>query len=129
MLPLAPLGLSPGDYGLQVIAENSDGVLSAPAQANVTLVAVDLSNVQVFPNPWRKDRHTGPITFGHLTTGSVVKVFTVSGHHVKTLPRSDATVTWDLTNENTEQVASGLYLYLITAGNGQQRHGKLSVIH
>jgi len=64
-----------------------------------------------------------------IATGSVVQVFTNSGHHVKTLPRSDNTVTWDLTNESMDQVASGMYLYVITAGNGQQGHGTLAIIH
>ena len=106
------------------------------AQANVTLVAADLNGVRVYPNPWRSDKHQGrSITFDNLTVNTTVKLFTVSGHHVKTLPTSSTVVTWDLTNDSGDKVASGLYVYLITTGDsggyggsGQKKTGKVAVI-
>src|SRR5205807_5853847 len=109
---LSSYGLAPGYYTLAVQAFDSAGNSSPQAQANVTLVSADLSGVRVFPNPWRSDKHANkPITFDTLPLGSTVKIFTVSGHHVRTLsPQSSGLspdkVTWDLTNDSGDKVAS-----------------------
>ena len=85
--------------------------------------------VRVFPNPWQADLHSGkPITFDHLRPASTVKIFTVSGQWVATLPKSDDQVTWFLTNDSGDRIASGLYVYLITTDQGQKQVGKLSIV-
>ncbi len=93
-----------------------------------TVVTSNLSTVRVFPNPWRSDKHIGsPITFDNLGLNSTVKIFTVSGHKVKSFSTSNGTATWDLTTDSGKKVASGLYIYLITSGDNQKR-GKLAII-
>ena len=89
-----------------------------------------LSNVRVYPNPWRKDKHSGhpSITFANLPTGSTVKLFTVSGRKVKALNESGGAATWDLTNDSGDKVASGIYVYLIIDGQGNKVEGKVAVI-
>ena len=59
----------------------------------------------------------------------MVKLFTVSGQWVRTLsPSSDPTRTeWDRANDSGEGVASGLYLYVISA-QGDKKTGKLVII-
>ncbi len=129
VLSLAPLSLTPGDYTLEVTAENASGIVSAPAQTDVTLVAETLGGVQVFPNPWRVDRHRGEeITFGQLTDHVRIRVFSVSGQLVKDLGDAASAAHWDLTNATGERVGSGIYLYLITNSMGQQIRGKVAVI-
>ncbi len=92
-------------------------------------VSNDLSHSRVRPNPWRSDQHSGnPVTFDQITAGSTVKIFTVSGHWVKTLDSPNGTAAWDLTTNSGEKVASGIYLYLITDGQGNKAHGKFAVI-
>jgi hypothetical protein len=127
---LAPYGLEPGFYQITVQAANSSGQTSAPAQAQITLVTADLAAVRVFPNPWRSDRHTNPpgITFDDLPVNTTVKLFTVSGHHVKTLNTAGGSAIWDLTNESGDRIASGIYIYLITTDQGGKKRGKLTVI-
>jgi hypothetical protein len=99
------------------------------AKSSVNLVTSDLSRVQAMPNPWRSDRHSGtPVTFNNLLTGSTIKIFTASGHWVRTLNASTGNVTWDLTNNKGANVASGVYLYLVTAGSSQKAEGKIVVI-
>src|SRR5207244_2990863 len=102
---------------------------------SITFVNADFSALKVYPNPWRKDRHsTQQITFAQLPLGATVKLFTVSGHHMKTLTTNIDTANWDLTNESGNKVASGVYMYLITVentgygGNGQKVKGKVAVI-
>ena len=126
---LGSLPLSPGTYAIQVYAQDGYGNTSDPASAQVTLVLADLNSVKVYPNPWRKDKHAGTnVTFANLPTGSTVKIFTVSGREVASLSESGQQVVWDLTNKSGEKAASGLYLYLITDGQGNKTKGKLAVI-
>ena len=86
----------------------------------------------VYPNPWRSDKHAGnPITFAQLSGNTTIKIFTVSGHLIKTLGAQGSglgTLTWDLTNDSGSTVASGIYIYLVTNDQGQKARGKLAVI-
>jgi len=82
----------------------------------------------------------GAIAYGkehhidQLPLGATIKLFTVSGHLVKTLIPNIATATWDLKNDSGDKVASGVYIYLITTGdtgyggNGQEVRGKIAVV-
>ena len=63
-----------------------------------------------------------------MAGGSDVKIFTASGHKVKELDGSSGSATWDLTNDSGNQVASGIYLYLIKDSQGNKSHGKLAII-
>jgi len=105
---------------------------SQPPPGGTGTTVSDLSAVQVYPNPWRSDKHAGKsVTFASLPSGSTVKIFTVSGHLIKTLgPQTSAlgTASWDLTNDAGEKVASGIYLYLITDSQGDKGRGKMAVI-
>jgi hypothetical protein len=104
-------------------------ITQSPAPVLGPLVSANLSGVRVYPNPWRSDKHAGkPITFENLTVNSTVKLFTVSGHWIKTLPISSSSVTWDLTNDSNNTVSSGIYLYLITAPGSQKKTGQLAII-
>jgi hypothetical protein len=130
--PRANLGsitLGVGPYLVAVKVFDNNGVASSPAQAYVTLVPADLSGVRVYPNPWRSNKHTNvPITFDNLTLNTTIKIFTVAGHWVKTLPVSNSSVTWDLTNDSGDKVASGLYVYLMTTDQGSKKTGQIAVI-
>src|SRR5581483_903623 len=84
-------------------------------------------HVSVYPNPWRVDRDSQEqVTFAGLAANSTVKIFTVSGQWVKTLPLSSDKVSWDLTNDAGQRVASGIYLYVVKAGDSLAR-GKFAV--
>jgi hypothetical protein len=118
-----------GTYLITVRAHNASGTSSLAASAQVTLVSANLDQVRVYPNPWRSDRHgTRSITFDNLTVNTEIKIFTTSGHHVKTLPISNSQVTWDLKNESGEKVASGIYMYILKADDGSKKTGKVVVI-
>lgn len=98
---------------------------SQPAVATIN----SLSPVRVYPNPWKVNRHGEMgITFNDLPTGSEIKLFAVSGHWVKTLKPSGTIISWDLTNNSGEKVASGIYLYLITTSSGDKRTGQVVII-
>jgi hypothetical protein len=121
-------GIGPGLYRVSAVAENPMGT-SAAAEVDIFLIPGDEARPRVYPNPWRVDRHQGlPITFDQMNLNSTVKIFTVSGHWVKTLSAPAGSTTWDLTTQNGDNAASGIYIYLATH-DGRKATGKFVVIH
>lgn len=104
-------------------------LFTARVMAAVTLIPSDLSGVRIMPNPWRSDRHAGgPVRFDPITTRSTVKLFTVSGHWIRTLMSNGPSLNWDLANDHGERVASGIYLYVLTTDDGAKKTGQIIVI-
>jgi hypothetical protein len=125
----AGAGLTPGTYQLTVTVSQA-GSPSRSATATINLVSANLNSVKVYPNPWRLDKHAAhpTITFAGLTVGTTIKIFTVSGHEAKELRTDGPSISWDLSNESGDKVASGIYLYLITDSQGDKVRGKVAVI-
>jgi hypothetical protein len=127
-LSLAPFNLAPGYYRVSVRAVNA---LTHDAtefyEAYLVLVSGSASAMSVYPNPWRADRHQAPVHFKPAPANATLKIFSVSGHHVRTLHESAGEITWDLQNDSGQNVASGIYLYLMTSNDGEKR-GKLAVV-
>ena len=84
--------------------------------------------VRVHPDPFRASRGDTSIIFDQMSLNSTVKIFTVSGRWVKTLQAPSGSVSWDLTNDSGDKVASGLYLYLATDSQSNKVHGKFAII-
>ena len=102
--------------------------IALPLKAE-SMVSTSLSGARAFPNPWRADKHAGRmITIANLPVNSQVKIFTVSGPLTKDLGIVSGSTTWDQTNDSGDKVASGVYVYLITDGQGNKVRGKVAVI-
>jgi len=122
-------GLGIGQYQLQVVAKNALGKSSPPAEAVVSVIAGDLGSVRVHPNPWISSQNGSQmIIFDHLTGQCTIKLFTLSGHWIKTLQSNGGMAMWDRTNDSGDSAASGLYIYLITNDQGEKARGKLSIV-
>ena len=106
------------------------GLLNVSAAPDANLAVNRAANpVRVFPNPWKSTLHTNaPVTFDALPPNATIKLFTASGHLVKTLETSSTRATWDRTNEAGDKVASGVYLYLVTDVLGNETSGKLAIV-
>jgi len=125
-----------GDNNSVVACVVNNGQLlleSAPATLTITGGTSSTNAItpamRVFPNPWRADQHTGlSMTFDQMPPNSTVKIFTVSGHWVKTLEAPSGAVAWDLKTDNGDKAASGLYLYLVTDSSGNTFKGKFAII-
>jgi len=126
-LSLGNLSLPTGRYTVRIQGVKGSSV-SKWTTATITLVSTDLSTARVFPNPWRAARGDGSIVFDQMSANSTIKIFTMSGRLAKTLSAPGGSVSWDLTNETGEKIASGLYLYLITDSQGNKTKGKLAII-
>lgn len=93
-----------------------------------------LADIKVYPNPVRR---TQQLTFEHLqlqlADRSEIKIFSSAGRLVykKSLDRMKSyKFTWDCQNMSGETVASGIYIYLITAERFDETvtvHGKFAI--
>jgi len=113
-----------GNWTLRMTPVSGDG------SGNVTVAAGGLFNaVRVYPNPYKAGRGDTGITFDQMPVGSSIKIFTVSGRWVTTLAADGGgKATWNLTTDSGDKAASGIYLYLVTDGQGDKIHGTLTVI-
>jgi hypothetical protein len=90
-------------------------------------------DVKVYPNPYMMSG-SNSITFsvsGSAGTGGEVKIYTISGKLVKKLLIQSGfnEVNWDVLNEEGNSIATGLYIYTTTDGNGNKKTGKLAINH
>ena len=103
--------------------------------SKIIKVAPSLINVRVYPNPFKPydgkadtgDYGTG-IIFDNLTEDCTLKIFNLAGELVREL-NGTGKVQWDAKNSSGKEVASGVYIYLITdkAGNKPAK-GKFTII-
>ena len=85
----------------------------------------DLEGVLAVPNPYRGNEVWDPagsseVHFINMPKHATIKIFTVSGDLVKTIQHDDVVrdfERWDLKSGAGRQVASGIYLYRVTAGS------------
>ena len=70
------------------------------------------------------------ITFSFLPNEGSVKIYSSAGELVKTMNFSnpvDGKLTWDVTNEQGEDLASDVYVYIVKSGDNK-KSGKVMVI-
>lgn len=94
------------------------------------LAVSDLSGVRVYPNPYKPNggdsnhgvafnpsNPSSGIIFDTLTPSATIKIYTASGQLVRTLgpPNGSGAIQWDVLNDNGRDVATGLYLAIITS--------------
>jgi ligand-binding sensor domain-containing protein len=95
-----------------------------------TRPAVNLENVFGFPNPFILGVHPRFI-IDKLADKATVRFYTPEGILVRNISSSlilGSRAEWDGTNDRGEQVASGVYLYLVTTEDGLSTMGKVAVI-
>lgn len=98
-------------------------------QAALILVKDNLSEVAVFPNPWRAGYDPAKITFINLTRTAKIRVLNISGRLLQTLEETDGNggLEWDLRDEAGVMLPSGIYIFHVTSG-GQRKIGKFAII-
>lgn len=114
--------------------------LSLPVShfSNYALMALpdmNLDPVFAYPVPFRPNAGaparygswTDLITFTNLPASGHLKIYTVSGELVRDMAVSAPTLKWDVKNSAGQVVASGVYIWEVTAG-GNRKTGKLVVI-
>ncbi len=97
----------------------------------------NLDEFKVYPNPYRPGSATDHndtalgkgIVFSGLTERSRIRIFTVAGELVREIKSSGAVVLWDTKNNGGADVASGVYVYIVTDPDdtSHKAHGKLAI--
>ncbi len=96
-----------------------------------------LKKVQVVPNPyivtadWETDVNHKSLHFTHLPNECVIKIFTLTGELVYTVLHNDifsGQEEWNLRSMNRQEVAPGLYVYVVETPNHEKYVGKFAVI-
>ncbi len=109
-----------------------DGATLAPEGNVATLgdFAEDLSDVYVFPNPYRADQHADRVVIAGLPRIATIEVYALGGEHVRSLEEfdGDGGTPWDLTDDNGEQVPSGIYLIRVETDGQDPVLTKVAVI-
>lgn len=95
--------------------------------AGTALRAVGLDEIVVYPNPVRFPEST-VLTFGNVAAPTDVEIFTVDGRRVRQLQLVPGDAQYGLTNDDGQALASGVYVYLMTDGEGNSRTGKFAVL-
>jgi hypothetical protein len=86
------------------------------------------SDIHIAPNPFKPREHGETVVFKNIPEGADIKIATVTGDIIKEFNNaSGPDVSWDVTNEEGQSLASGVYLYYVITGDGTAS-GKLAVI-
>jgi len=131
-----------GDYTLDQSAGESMGVikmaggeyelLSTVSQGAASKLENDLKKAHCYPNPYKPNSGLGhrKITFARLTSYTKLRVYNVAGELVyKTeCDTPSGELVWDVKNKNGEDIASGVYIYLLADKLEDKAKGKFSVI-
>ena len=91
-------------------------------------VSPTLQDIKVYPNPFRPLKGHKGVIFNGLTDAKI-RIFTITGELIREgQVIGEGYWLWDGKNENGEEVARGIYIYLITDNAGNKKVGKIAVI-
>jgi hypothetical protein len=94
-----------------------------------SMIAQNLENVVVYPNPFKPSKGHIKIRFEGLTENVTIRIYNIAGELVKS---EENIITgffdWDVKNDSGEKVASGVYIYVITDDEGRIKKGKIAII-
>jgi len=84
--------------------------------------AENLSEINVFPNPYYPKVHLNGLTFDELPRNASIKIYTINGELVREVSyvTNTGSARWDGKNSNGEYVASGVYIALINSNLGKK---------
>ncbi len=100
---------------------------AAPAQA---VLKQDLGSVIVYPNPFQPKLNHTAVTFDNMPAAATLKIYKMTGELIleREVATTDGLVTWDTTNSGGNRVASGVYLYVLTAGGAGSTKAKGKIV-
>ena len=84
----------------------------------------NIEEVIAFPNPFVIREGNEVLSFNYNGNASV-RIYTVSGELVR---ETDINIPWDGKNQRNENVAPGVYLFLLTDEDGSVGRGKILLI-
>jgi len=128
--------------GTQITLEQHGDIISGGEYWEVDTYAmtqaadIDLSDVKVVPNPiypinsWDQNVTSRKAEFTHLPGECDIYIYTVAGDIVRILNHDNGTGTeeWDVRNKDNQDLASGIYIYVIYVDDETKTEGTFAVI-
>ncbi len=125
-------------------APRAGDIVEFVAEGSTLNYQTDLSVVKVVPNPylvragWDLDNDYQRVQFINLPTECTIKIYTIAGDLVKTIAHAvpyqegfdehtRGTAFWNLQTENSQKVATGVYVFRVTSPYGEAI-GRFAVI-
>ena len=109
------------------------GLTTNEVVSSIIRFSPDLLNVRVYPNPYKLydgNADTGDsrgIIFDQLTQDATIRIFNIAGELVRELSGTGK-ISWDARNSSGKEVASGVYIYLVTGKNCKNATGKVAIV-
>ncbi|OGS27379.1 MAG: hypothetical protein A2297_05615 [Elusimicrobia bacterium RIFOXYB2_FULL_48_7] len=129
------LNLSAGTtYYFSVKAVNGAGLQSNATNSNGQFVTTSIYHnspeITAYPNPYNLSGNTPLVFSGIHGTNTEIEIYTMSGKLIKKLSGIDrgSGINWDCKNEGGEKIVRGIYIYKMTASNGEKKAGKLAIV-
>jgi hypothetical protein len=107
------------------------------SKAIVSADLVNLDDIKVVPNPyivrntWEPSRDYSRLAFTHLPDKCTIRIYTMSGDHLRTLEHEsaefDGNENWDLLTKNNQKIAAGIYIFHVDSPYGE-KIGKFAVV-
>ena len=87
-------------------------------------------SIVVYPNPFNVNKGIEYVTFNGLsTTATTVRIYNLTGELIyETDEVYNGKAFWDCRNNSGKDVASGIYIYLITNNQNQKSTGKIGIV-
>ena len=118
--------------GTTILDDNLIGVIPGPPSTGT-----DCDLVRVVPNPYfarsglNETEYKRKIRFTRLSQKCTITIFTISGEKVRELEHDnyeDGNAWWDLRSYNNQEVAPGLYIYVVETPSGVKKIDKFAVV-
>ncbi len=89
-----------------------------------------LNQLTGFPNPFILDSFADGFTITNLAANTSVNIYSISGIKVKTFNnvQGKGQIVWDGKDDDSNFVASGIYVYLAFTNNDISATGKVAVV-
>ena len=128
-------GLSPDElqsylesWAVDMGTAGKDSVYGS-GRLRLLLVVANLESLIVYPNPFRPGVGHTKITFAGLTLKATIRIFTLAGELVKKQDVSGQySWDWDVKNTDGDELARGIYIWVVTNPAGEKRTGKIAII-
>jgi hypothetical protein len=89
----------------------------------------NLEDLIVYPNPFNLSKEHTQINFDRLTIDARIRIFTLTGRLLKEEEVNwQYSWAWDVRNMEGEEVARGIYLWIVTNTMGGRKIGKIAII-
>lgn len=137
--PSSAVAPSPGDeYTIRTkkMFDRGDRYVFSTTAPGSREVSFTLDEVKVVPNPyivsaiWEESRLDRRLAFTHLPSRCTIDIYTLAGDHVVRLDHENTSgqAFWDLKNSDGQNIAYGLYVFVVKAEGGRKKIGKFLVI-